>query len=82
MGTITPSHCYWKCERCGKEVDENTLGCINNTDQILVRFGEELQIIDDERCPYCLVKRGEFHHKECEIEQCYYCGLKVDFCVC
>jgi hypothetical protein len=50
-----------------------------------VRFGDEqpipgLEIEAHERCNDCGVKRGEYHHAGCDVEECPNCHHQMLMC--
>jgi len=46
-----------------------------------IRFGEETDALDREKCPDCGVARGMIHAWGCDIEQCPECGGQLWSCI-
>lgn len=71
------------CKLCGQEMLEAngcTCGKIRYNEKIYdrIRFGEEFDmyagaVSEEERCPDCGAKAGEFHHFGCDVENCPVC---------
>ena len=45
-----------------------------------VRFGEEEAPVSDRECPWCKVKKGNFHMLGCPEETCGHCGERAIDC--
>lgn len=67
--------CYFCCQ--DKDQAE---GCIQEFNGQF-RFGEELWDRGDLLCSKCGVRRGEFHHPQCEWEECPECHERLHFCI-
>lgn len=66
------------CHSCKQEIGQ-VEGCVRESNE-QIRFGEERWDDSDIRCPKCEVNRGEFHHSQCEWEECPECYEKLVFC--
>ena len=47
-----------------------------------IRYGDERRHWRDERCHDCGAKRGQYHHANCDVEQCPVCGGQLISCGC
>lgn len=47
-----------------------------------IRYGDESSHWGDERCHDCGAKRGQYHHANCDVEQCPVCGGQLIGCAC
>jgi hypothetical protein len=80
-----------KCEICGREMLE-AAGCaiseviVNDKVYPRIRCGEERNLImemeDGERCHDCGALKGEYHHWNCDMEECPACHGQLIGCGC
>jgi len=76
------------CKYCSKTMtDSNT--CIKRVviqkgiEYIPVKFGDENDGYNlGETCSDCGVKKGEYHHIDCDEEKCPVCGDQLLSCYC
>lgn len=49
-----------------------------------IKFGDEKDNFDIPigTCHDCGIKLGEFHHDNCDMEECPYCGHQLISCFC
>lgn len=81
---------FWKkkakCEFCGLDmVDEKTMTCIVNEITLnddMVYKRDSTYYDDGDRCHDCNIvnEKGNFHHKNCDVEKCPKCGEQLLGC--
>lgn len=74
------------CDFCGDSFNNSINSCIKK--QYITIRGEKRNRVkysvdsEKERCPYCNVLKGGYHHKGCLEEICPICGKKFIKCSC
>jgi len=74
------------CKHCSKDTeDPKTTTCFNgyieyqdHTALSRVPYSED----EEERCSVCNVIPGAIHHKDCYMEKCAICGMRLVSCGC
>lgn len=71
------------CKGCGKEMS-NGNGClpIEGFERIPYGNEERFQTPAGVTCHDCNVKIGQFHHVNCDMEECPKCGFQLLSCSC
>jgi len=77
------------CKVCKKPLIENT-GCKpsifitkNKREYSPIKYGDErLSYPDLPFCPDCGCGQGQYHHKDCDIEECPVCYRPLRMCTC